>query len=82
MKGDASFLGRARLLPSRRIQQPFRLFGSAGASPSQTTRLLPSRSIQRLSLTANWGVVDGFPLLPRREFIVFGWQREAALIRL
>ena len=77
MKGDASFLGRARLLPSRRIQQPFSLFGSAGVSPSQTTRLLPSRRIQRLSLPANRGVVDGIPPLPRREFIVFCSQLEA-----
>jgi hypothetical protein len=29
-----------------------------------------------------WGVVDGIPPLHRREFIVFGSQREANLIRL
>jgi hypothetical protein len=33
-----------------------------------------------LSLPTKWGVGDGIPPLHRREFIVFGWQREANLI--
>jgi hypothetical protein len=34
------------------------------------------------SLPITGGVVDGIPSLHRREFIVFGSQREANLIRL
>gem|GEM_PF-2489906 len=34
-----------------------------------------------LSLPTKWGVGDGIPSLHCREFIVFGSQREANLIR-